>query len=97
MEKDGYADLRVSYHSRTQNKTYEKWKTEVEDIKAKNGETVTYTYTKDGTDADNITLEFDAHGKNSDKYHLNVEFSEIRRKFHVFFGNNSCNPFHVVL
>ena len=70
MEKDGYADLRVSYHSRTQNKTYEKWKTEVEDIKAKNGETVTYTYTKDGTDADNITLEFDAHGKNSDKYYL---------------------------
>ena len=41
-----------------------------EDIKAKNGETVTYTYTKDGTDADNITLEFDAHGKNSDKYYL---------------------------
>ena len=39
MEKDGYADLRVSYHSRTENKTYEKWKTEVEDIKAKNGET----------------------------------------------------------
>ena len=37
---------------------------------AKNGETVTYTYTKDGTDADNITLEFDAHGKNSDKYYL---------------------------
>ena len=70
MEKDGYADLRVSYHSRTENKTYEKWKTEVEDIKAKNGETVTYTYTKDGTDADNITLEFDAHGKNSDKYYL---------------------------
>lgn len=25
------------------------------------------------------------------------EFSEKRRKFHVFFGNNSCNPFHVVL
>ena len=38
-----------------------------------------------------------AGGKNSDKKQLNVEFSEKRRKFHVFFGNNSCNPFHVVL
>ena len=35
--------------------------------------------------------------KNSDKKQLNVEFSEKRRKFHVFFGNNSCNPFHIVL
>ena len=38
-----------------------------------------------------------AGGKNSDKKQLNVEFSEKRRKFHVFFGNNSCNPFHIVL
>lgn len=38
-----------------------------------------------------------AGGKNSDKKQLNVEFSEKRRKFHVFFGNNSCNPFYVVL
>lgn len=70
MVDDGYADMRISYRSGSDKKNHEKWQSKTEDIKKKNGKTVSYTFSLNSSDVDQITLEFDAHGKWSDKFDL---------------------------
>lgn len=79
--KDGYSDLRISYHTRSDNKDHNEWKKNTVDLKKKNGQTITCEYTIDcsnGIDVDKLTLEFDAHGKGPDRYdlsNLNVDIT----------------------
>lgn len=73
MVKDGYSDLRISYHTKSDNKDHTEWKKNTEDLKKKNGKTITCEYTLttgSKIDVDSLTLEFDAHGVGPDRYEL---------------------------
>ena len=73
MLKDGYSDLRISYHTKSDNKDHTEWKKNTEDLKKKNGKTITCEYTLttgSKIDVDSLTLEFDAHGVGPDRYEL---------------------------
>ena len=81
MVKDGYSDLRISYHTKSDNKDHTEWKKNTEDLKKKNGKTITCEYTLttgSKIDVDSLTLEFDAHGVGPDRYdlsNLNVDIT----------------------
>ena len=81
MVKDGYSDLRISYHTKSDNKDHTEWKKNTEDLKKKNGKTITCEYTLttgSKIDVDSLTLEFDAHGIGPDRYdlsNLNVDIT----------------------
>lgn len=81
MVKDGYSDLRISYHTKSDNKDHTEWKKNMEDLKKKNGKTITCEYTLttgSKIDVDSLTLEFDAHGVGPDRYdlsNLNVDIT----------------------
>ncbi len=81
MVKDGYSDLRISYHTKSDNKDHTEWKKNTEDLKKKNGKTITCEYTLttgSKIDVDSLTLEFDAHGVEPDRYdlsNLNVDIT----------------------
>ena len=81
MVRDGYSDLRISYHTKSDNKDHTEWKKNTEDLRKKNGKTITCEYTLttgNKIDVDSLTLEFDAHGIGPDRYdlsNLNVDIT----------------------
>lgn len=71
--KDGYGDLRISYHTRSDNKDHTNWQVSTIDLDKRDDKGNIVEYTLDSgskIDVDSLTLEFDAHGKNADKYDL---------------------------
>ena len=80
--KDGYADLKTYYYDRNGKKI--EWHKEVEDLKKKNNQTVTYSYNlyhSGGMNVSALEFEFDAHGAFADRYNIcdlkiDVEFSK---------------------
>ena len=71
--KDGYGDLRISYHTRSDNKDHTNWQVSTIDLDKRDDKGNIVEYPLDSgskIDVDSLTLEFDAHGKNADKYDL---------------------------
>ena len=71
--KDGYSDLKISYHTRSDNKDHNDWQVHTEDLNKNNGNLriCDYYLMVDGKiDVDSLTLEFDAHGDRRDEYDL---------------------------
>lgn len=71
--KDGYSDLKISYHTRSDNKDHNDWQVHTEDLNKNNGKMriCDYYLMVDGKiDVDSLTLEFDAHGDKRDEYDL---------------------------
>ena len=71
--KDGYSDLKISYHTRSDNKDNNDWQVHTEDLNKNNGNLriCDYYLMVDGKiDVDSLTLEFDAHGDRRDEYDL---------------------------
>lgn len=71
--KDGYSDLKISYHTRSDNKDHNDWQVHTEDLNKNNGNLriCDYYLMIDGKiDVDSLTLEFDARGDRRDEYDL---------------------------
>ena len=75
MVDDGYAEVDTTYR-KDSNKSWNGWHGEKLDLKKKNKQTITHTYSIGCKDIDAICYRFDASGSFSDKYDLsNIKVS----------------------